>query len=96
MIGCCAGLPTMVYVTQWPNWLLPLPGALHFPRAAERARDGLRSLVRALGYDIRRIDAHFQKRPIDFIRSRNIDVVIDVGANVGQYAARLRRDGYAG
>ncbi len=86
----------MVYETRWPNWLLSWPVALRSPSASGRARDRLRSLVRALGYDIRKIDAHFQKRPIDFIRSRNIDVVIDIGANVGQYATRLRRDGYTG
>jgi len=59
-------------------------------------RDLVKSVVRALGYDVRRIDAHFQKRPIDFIRSRNIDVVVDVGANIGQYAEHLRRAGYKG
>jgi len=52
--------------------------------------------MRSLGYEIRRIDAYSQRRPIDFIRSRNIDVVVDIGANTGQYAERLRRDGYAG
>lgn len=63
---------------------------------AEKIRDGVKSLARAVGYDIRRIDSHFPKRPSDFIRSRNIDLVVDVGANVGQYASRLRSDGYAG
>lgn len=59
-------------------------------------RDQLRSLMRSFGYEIRRIDSYFQRRPIDFIRSRNIGVVVDIGANTGQYAERLRRDGYAG
>jgi FkbM family methyltransferase len=31
-----------------------------------------------------------------FIRSRNIDIVIDVGANVGQFAGTLRSHGYMG
>ena len=33
---------------------------------------------------------------VDAMRFRGIDLVIDVGANVGQYARRLRRDGYRG
>ncbi|SRR5579871_596238 len=65
-------------------------------RLADKIRNGVKSLARAIGYDIRRIDSHFLKRPSDFIRSRNIDLVVDVGANTGQYAARLRGEGYAG
>jgi FkbM family methyltransferase len=69
----------------------PLPGHL-----AKGVRERLKAVTRSIGLEIRRIDSHFQKRPIDFIRSRAIDVVVDVGANTGQYAARLREDGYAG
>ncbi len=64
-------------------------------------RDAAKALALNLGYDIRRTGSHFYnsdfyKRPIDFLRSRNIDLVIDVGANVGQYAESLRKDAYAG
>jgi FkbM family methyltransferase len=59
-------------------------------------RDTARSLARNQGYEIRRIGSHQDKRPIDFIRSRNVDLVVDVGANVGQYAENLRKEGYAG
>ncbi len=59
-------------------------------------RDAAKSLALNLGYEIRRTGSHFHKRPIDFLRSRNIDLVIDVGANVGQYAQSLRNDAYAG
>jgi FkbM family methyltransferase len=59
-------------------------------------RDAAKSLALNLGYDIRRTGSHFYKRPIDFLRSRNIDLVIDVGANVGQYGKSLRKDAYAG
>ena len=31
-----------------------------------------------------------------FIHDRNIDVVLDVGANVGQFGASLRAQGYRG
>lgn len=33
---------------------------------------------------------------IDFIEDREIDVVIDVGANIGQFGESLRADGYRG
>jgi len=33
---------------------------------------------------------------VDFIESRKIDAVIDVGANVGQFGESLRADGYRG
>jgi FkbM family methyltransferase len=63
-------------------------------------RGAARSLAHNLGYDIRRTGPHYLerlfKRPIEFLSSRNIDLVIDVGANVGQYAESLRKDGYAG
>lgn len=59
-------------------------------------QDTTRSFARSLGYEIRRTGSHGFKRPIDFIRSRNVDLVVDVGANVGQYGANLRREGYAG
>ncbi len=59
-------------------------------------RDTTRSFARTLGYEIRRTGAHDYKRPIDFIRSRNVDLVVDVGANVGQYGENLRKEGYEG
>lgn len=32
----------------------------------------------------------------DLIRERRIEVVLDVGVNIGQYALKLRDDGYDG
>jgi hypothetical protein len=59
-------------------------------------RDAARSFARSLGYEIRRTGSHGFKRPIDFIRSRNVDLVVDVGANVGQYSENLWKEGYLG
>jgi FkbM family methyltransferase len=52
----------------------------------------VRRSIRGLGYDLR------QRRPelIDFLKARNINLVIDVGANRGQFALGLRSDGYCG
>lgn len=47
-------------------------------------------LRKTLGYELRR-----PRRPADILFSRKIDVVLDVGANIGQYARSIRRDGYA-
>jgi FkbM family methyltransferase len=57
-----------------------------------------KSIIHRLGYDIRRTGAQQQiyKRPIDFINSRAIDLVVDVGANTGQYGEYLRYAGFRG
>src|SRR5215471_11666960 len=81
---------------QWPMSLFSEYLTARSMAVANSVRGGVKSLTRALGYDIRRIDSYIQKRPIDFIRSRNIDVVVDVGANIGQYGQHLRHTGYKG
>lgn len=49
-----------------------------------------------LGYDIHRRDLSHPARRAAAMRSRGIDLVLDVGANVGQYVSWLRQFGYAG
>lgn len=50
----------------------------------------VRRLVRKFGFDVER------RRPVvpDLLQRLRIDTVLDVGANVGQYATRLRAWGY--
>jgi FkbM family methyltransferase len=59
----------------------------------------IRRQLRKHGYDITRFDPkwHPLARRGRLLQSLRIDVVLDVGANVGQYAQELRRDlGFAG
>jgi FkbM family methyltransferase len=57
-------------------------------------KQALRTPLRRLGYDLRRIDD--QPELIDFLQSRNVDVLLDVGANEGQFARLMRDKGYRG
>jgi FkbM family methyltransferase len=59
---------------------------------------GVRAVLRSRGFDIVRYDASddpFARR-LELMRRRSIDVVLDVGANDGPYAAALRRSGFRG
>jgi FkbM family methyltransferase len=47
-----------------------------------------------LGFEIRRSGVY--RNLMNFIEDRDIDVVLDVGANVGQFAKELRSKGYQG
>jgi FkbM family methyltransferase len=55
-------------------------------------KQSIQSLARDFGFDIRRR----QPNLVDFLKSRSINLVLDVGANVGQFALNIRRLGYAG
>lgn len=52
----------------------------------------LKSLLLALGYQIKRAEPDI----VDFLRSRRIDLVLDVGANAGQFGLELRARSYHG
>ncbi|MCD6032341.1 MAG: FkbM family methyltransferase [Thermomicrobiales bacterium] len=61
-------------------------------------RSRLRRLLRRVGYDVapfRPVDCPNARRGI-LLDAYQIDVVLDVGANVGQYGRRLRDAGYRG
>lgn len=57
-----------------------------------------RSLLHHVGVDVRRwvpaVDPHVRRQAI--LAGADVDVVVDVGANTGQYGAVLRRHGYRG
>jgi len=55
-------------------------------------RKQLRRLIRKTGYDVHRCRPNLGQ----FLISRNIDLFLDVGANVGQTGLQLREMGYRG
>jgi hypothetical protein len=57
-----------------------------------RVKQLIKSAIRNVGFDITRIRPTRQ----DFMESRSIDTVIDVGANEGQFVHEIRENGYSG
>ena len=58
----------------------------------------LQSCTRRLGWDIVPYNAeqHAQLRRYRLLLHHDIDLVLDVGANIGQFGRELRRAGYRG
>jgi FkbM family methyltransferase len=58
----------------------------------------LRKWLRKAGFEVERFDSTSSPiaRRMRLLESNRIDLVLDVGANVGQYAATLRECGYRG
>ena len=54
----------------------------------------LKKFVRALGFELRRLEPG--RDLISFIDAQSISLVLDVGANAGQFAMELRKSGYDG
>jgi FkbM family methyltransferase len=63
-------------------------------RKHKNVKQFIRRALNWCGYDIRRL--RFHRDLMDFIRDREITVVLDVGANIGQFGASLRAGGYRG
>jgi FkbM family methyltransferase len=55
-----------------------------------------RRIARRQGYDVVEYPAPDVRRRLKLLRHFNIDLVLDVGADTGQYVRQLRRCGYAG
>jgi FkbM family methyltransferase len=51
-------------------------------------------LFRRLGLDVRRVRRHPSLN--DFLAHRNVQVLYDVGANIGQFGSKVRQRGYTG
>jgi FkbM family methyltransferase len=87
----CSGKNTIVLFLNNDKQHLAVPHGRSFK---VNFRQKLRRLLRCSGYDIRRYHPAFHPlaRRESLLRAYNIDVVIDVGANTGQYAAQLRNE----
>ncbi|MGH9716308.1 MAG: FkbM family methyltransferase [Candidatus Acidiferrales bacterium] len=64
----------------------------------DQSKGVVRKLANQLGIDITRFDSKRSDRArlAHFLESRNVNLVFDVGANVGQYGRELRGLGYRG
>jgi FkbM family methyltransferase len=54
----------------------------------------IRRAAKRMGLEVSRYRGSFAEHRASLLREDGVDVVYDVGANVGQYAASLRRSGY--
>jgi FkbM family methyltransferase len=63
-----------------------------------RTKQLAKRLLRKLGFDVTRYQprTHALAKKSDLRRKLGIDLVLDVGANIGQFAEELRRDDYRG
>lgn len=52
--------------------------------------------LQSVGWDLRRVGNFREPSLADFLHCQGIDLVLDVGANEGQFAMALRAAGYAG
>lgn len=61
-------------------------------------RKVLKNIIRLLGFDIHRHGPRTAFIPclVEMLHVNNIDTVLDVGANNGQFAIALRREGFSG
>tara|TARA_A100001015_G_C14629876_1_gene571253 strand:+ start:394 stop:615 length:222 start_codon:yes stop_codon:yes gene_type:complete len=58
----------------------------------------IKKIIYKLGFELKKysVDSSYQARFKKMISFHNIDTVIDVGANIGQYGQELRRNGFQG
>lgn len=60
-------------------------------------REEVKRHLRRAGYNLHKFDTmHWLARRMLLLRHHGIDLIFDVGANVGQYASLMRRYGYTG
>lgn len=57
-------------------------------------KERLKRILNILGYDVRRFPNGFSRKRIDLLKSHGIEVLLDVGANRGNYGWMVRNTGY--
>ena len=65
-------------------------------RLRHAARGRVQAVLGRAGWEIRPTTTDEDQRRAKLMASEDIDVVLDIGANVGQYGMRLRNNGYSG
>lgn len=90
-------------ITRWDSrTLLPAPETQSWPRGKTMKdgalKDGIRWVFRRLGYSIKPYNQYFEHdlRRAAILRRIGVDLVFDVGANIGQYGLLIRKHGFAG
>jgi len=63
---------------------------------SERALRAMRPLLRRFDVRVSRWSRSYEYQRLRYMRDAGVMAVVDVGANVGQYGAELRADGYRG
>jgi FkbM family methyltransferase len=63
-------------------------------RTNERYKEWVRSLAWRAGYEIRKRERTIAGRRVRLLHHLDVDLLVDVGANVGQYALQVQRAGY--
>jgi FkbM family methyltransferase len=56
----------------------------------------VKNALRSIGVDVSRVESTLAAQRLAAIRRFAVDGILDVGANTGQYATELRRQGYSG
>jgi len=59
-------------------------------------KEFIKKLLRFTGYEVTKFPTGFDKKIIDLFKKRDINMILDAGANIGQYSEYLRRIGYKG
>src|SRR3954454_5630752 len=66
------------------------------PRAVEGAVDSAQRMLRKLGVEVARTRWGVPYRRVEILRHLGVDLLLDVGANEGQYVTELRGTGWDG
>ena len=65
-------------------------------KAATWVKSGILRGLRHYGWEIKRYSLDDEARLVHFLKLNNIETVLDVGANTGQFGTLLRQAGYTG